>query len=300
MTIQALQQFIGQHMASAGALTALGAVLDARATDAALDPALAARVQELLDTLGAGDLLDEVGVQEATIMRSLIRAMHLLDGKLLIAQTRAIGWSHDEPEILTSLGETARMHALSATREIIPACSGLAERMRAPGAAMLDVGVGVAGTAIAMAQMWPELSIVGIDVWQPSLRLARDNVERAGVSPRITLREQSVEALADRDAYDYVYYANAFIPERIAIAGLVRAHAALRAGGWVSIAASNDAAPAPIAALFRLRETQWGGPAWNPTQAEQVLRDAGYTDVQSLPCPPTAIVRWVVGRRAPA
>ncbi|HWB73506.1 MAG TPA: class I SAM-dependent methyltransferase [Nannocystaceae bacterium] len=298
MTIQALQEFIGRHMASAGALTALAAALDARASGAPLDPAVGARVQELLETLGGGGLLDEVGVQEATIMRSLIRAMHLLDGKLLFAETRAIGWSHAEPEILTSIGETARMHALSATREIIPACAGLAERMRAPGAAMLDVGVGVAGTAIAMAQMWPELAIVGIDVWQPSLRLARENVERAGVSARISLREQSVEALADRDAYDYVYYANAFIPERVAIAGLERAHAALRPGGWVSIAVSNDTAPAPIAALFRLRETQWGGPAWNPPQGEQVLRDAGYVDVHALPTTPTAIVRWVVGRCA--
>lgn len=298
MTIQALQQFIGHHMASAGALTALGAALDARATGTALDPAVAARVQELLAALGAADLLDEVGVQEATIMRSLIRAMHLLDGKLLFPQTRAIGWSHAEPEILASIGETARMHALTATREIVPACSGLAERMGAPGAAMLDVGVGVAGTAIAMAQMWPELSIVGIDVWQPSLRLARENVERADLSARITLREQSVEALADLDAYDYVYYANAFIPERIAIAGLARARAALRPGGWVSIGASNESAPAPIAALFRLRETHWGGPVWSPAQAQQVLRDAGYVDVHALPCPPTALVSWVVGRRA--
>jgi hypothetical protein len=38
--------------------------------------------------------------------------------------------------------------------------------------------VGVAGTAIALAQYWPQLAIVGIDVWQPALALARQNTAR--------------------------------------------------------------------------------------------------------------------------
>lgn len=286
-------------MVSAGALTALAAALDEKAGGTPLDPAIAARVQELLDSLGAGEVLRDVGVQEATIMRSLITAMHLLDGKLLLPRTRGKGWVHAEPEILLSIGEVARMHALTVTREIAPACEGLAERLGKPGATMLDVGVGVAGSAIAMAQMWPELKIVGIDVWQPSLRLARDNVDRAGLAERIELREQGVETLEERAAFDYVYFANNFIPEELAVAGLARAKQALRPGGWVSIGANNDLAPPPAAALFRLRETQWGGPAWSPAEAEQVLRDAGFVDVRALPTPAHAVVSWVVGRAAP-
>jgi SAM-dependent methyltransferase len=134
-------------------------------------------------------------------------------------------------------------------------------------------------------------------VWQPSLRLARDNVDQAGLADRIELREQGVEALEDRAAFDYVYYANTFIPEHLAVAGLARALDALRPGGWISIGANNDSAPAPAAALFRLRETQWGGPAWSPGDAEQVLRDAGFVDVRALPSPANAVVTWVVGRR---
>jgi SAM-dependent methyltransferase len=299
MTIQALQEFIGRHMVSAGVLPALAALLDERASGAALDPATTARVRELLDAVGAGDLLHEVGVQEATIMRSMIRALYLLDAKIMYPHTRARGWAHPEPELLSAIGETARIHAVAATREIIPACEGLNDRMRGSDAAMLDVGVGVAGTAIAMAQMWPELRITGIDVWQPSLRLARENVDHAGLADRIALREQSVESLDDRDAYDYVYYANAFIPEAVAVAGLVRAKRALRPGGWVSIGSNNEGAPPAMAALMRLRETQWGGPVWSPADAQRVLRDAGYVDVHALPAQPSALVAWVVGRRAP-
>src|SRR5688572_28669023 len=60
-----------------------------------------------------------------------------------------------------------------------------------------------------------------------------------------------------------------------------------------------DAAPAPLAALFRLRETQWGGPVWSAAEAENVLRETGFVDVRALPTPPGAVVTWVVGRRKP-
>ena len=300
MTMQALQQFIGRQMVSAGALTALAAALDAKASGTPLEPKLAQRIQALLETLDAGALLDDIGPQEAATLRSMIRAMYLLDAKLLFPQTRSCGWSHAEPELLQSMGETARIHAHTVTREIVPACEGLAERFSAPGARLLDVGVGVAGTAIALAQMWPELSIVGIDPWQPSLRLARENVDRAGLAERIELREQGVETLGDSAAFDYVYFANTFIPERFVRAGLERALSALRPGGWISIAATNAAAPAPVSALFRLRETQWGGPVWSSAEGERVLRDTGFVEVRTLPMPPTALTSWVLGRRKSA
>jgi ubiquinone/menaquinone biosynthesis C-methylase UbiE len=300
MSIQALQEFIGRNMVSAGALTALGAALDAKASGTPLEPRTAKRIQEVLESVGAGDLLSDVGPQEATILRSMIRALYLLDGKLLFPHTRTNGWNHAETEILQSIGEAARIHAQTVTREIVPACDGLAERFRAKGATMLDVGVGVAGTAIAIAQMWPELRIVGIDPWQPSLRLARENVDRAGLADRIELREQGVETLAEQAAYDYVYFASAFIPEPHARPGLERSLRALRPGGWISIGSNNDAAPPPVVALFRLRETQWGGPVWDAADSEKVLRETGFVDVCTPPTPPTALVKWTVGRRSRA
>ncbi len=297
MSIQALQEFIGRQMVSAGALTALCAALDAKVTGVPLEPALARRVQELLEAVGGGHLLDDIGPEQALIPRSLIRAMYLLDAKLLFPDSRTRGWNYTEPEILQSIGETARMHAQTVTREIVPICEGLAGRLGAPGGSLLDVGVGVAGTAIAFAQMWPAVRIVGIDVWPPSLRLARENVDRAGLADRIELREQGVQALEDQAAFDYVYFANTFIPEPIARVGLRRALGALRPGGWISVGANNDAAPAPAAALFRLRETQWGGPVWSAAEAENVLRETGFVEVHTGATAPAALVTWIVGRR---
>jgi predicted O-methyltransferase YrrM len=300
MSIQALQEFIGKQMVSACALTSLGALLDAKVTGTPIDPKLAQRMQELLATLGAGNVLDDVGPQEATIMRGLVRAMYLLDAKMLFPETRAIGWRSPEPQILQSVGEFARVHAVTVTREVVPACEGLAERFRSKGAAILDVGVGVGMTAIAMAQMWPEMKIVGIDVWQPSLRLARENIDQAGLADRIEVREQGVENLTDESAYDYVYFANTFIPEQFARAGLERSLKALRPGGWIAIGAVNESAPPPASALFRLRETQWGGPVWSTAECEKVLRDCGFVEVKTPPVAPGALVSWTAGRRKPA
>src|SRR5262245_42420921 len=132
MSIQALQQFIGRNMAAAGALTGLAALLDAKASGTPLDPTLAQRIQELLQALGAGELASDIGAQEAATLCSMIRAMYLLDAKLLFPQGRSRVWNHSEPEILQSIGETARIHAHTVTREIVPVCAGLGERFRTP------------------------------------------------------------------------------------------------------------------------------------------------------------------------
>jgi SAM-dependent methyltransferase len=299
MSMQALQEFIGRHMASAGALTALGAALDAKASGTPLAPGLAKGVEEFLATLGANHLLDDIGPQEAAITRSLIRAMTLLDAKLLFPHTRSAMWDHVEPEILQSIGEGARVHALEVTRTIVPGCEGLAERFGRAGAKMLDVGVGVAGSAMAMAQMWPELHIVGIDPWRPSIELARENVDRAGLGDRIELREQGAESLEDESAYDFVWFANPFIPEQHVRSGLERSRKALRPGGFIMIGGNNDAAPPQLAALFRLRTMQWGGPVWSIKDAENALTEAGFVEVRTMPTRPEALAALVVGRRKP-
>lgn len=298
MSLQELQQFIFRQSLATGSLTALAAVLEAKATGAPLDPQLAAAAQGLLDQVGAGAFADSVTPQEASMSAAMIRAIYLMDSKMLNPETRAKSWGHPEPEILQAIGNAGRMHAQSFTRAVVPLCDGLAERLSAPTARLLDVGVGVAGTAAALAQMWPELKIVGIDVWQPSLRLARENVERAGLTDRIELREQGVETLADASAFDACYFAAHFIPERFTRPGFQRIHAALRSGGWIVTAATPfDDMPPPVAALHRFRETQWGSPLWTPADTEQVLRDAGFVDVRRAPPQPGPPVIWIAGRK---
>ena len=81
----------------------------------------------------------------------------------------------------------------------------------------------------------PNLRIVGIDVFKPSLRLARENVEKAGLLDRIELREQGAEALEDDEAFDLAWMPTVFMPERVIPEATERTHRALRpAAGWCS------------------------------------------------------------------
>jgi precorrin-6B methylase 2 len=297
MSLQALQQFVFRQSLATASLTALAAVLDARASGTPLDPTLAKVAQDLLAQVGAGTFADNVTSQEAAMTASMIRALYMMDSKLLTG-SRTTSWSHSEPEILSAIGNAARMHAHSFTRGVVPICDGLADRLAAPTARLLDVGVGVAGTATALAQMWPELHIVGIDVWQPSLRLARENVDAAGLADRIELREQGVEALDDTNAYDAVYFAVHFIQERFARPGIARVFSAMRTGGWIVTGATPfEQMPPEVAALHRFRETQWGSPLWTIAQTEQVLRDAGFVDVRIAPPQPGPPVVWIAARK---
>jgi SAM-dependent methyltransferase len=299
MSIQALREFISRHNAVATGLGALGAALDAKVSGSPLDPALAARVDELLGALGGKSLLDDVSAAQAAPFLAEIRFSLGMDAKLPYGHTRTMGWSFGDPQILQAVGEFARQHADGLTRNVVPALDGLAARFAERDATFLDIGVGVAGTAIAMAQHWPQLRIVGIDVWQPALALARENIERAGMKDRIELREQGAENLPDERAFDLAWMPTVFMPEQILPAALDRTLRALKPGGWLvfNCWAELDKLPAPMAAMWKLRTATWGGPVWTTGYSEKLLAAHGYVDVRTLPSPPAAPIGVVVGRR---
>ena len=300
MSIQALREFINRHNTYATGLAALGAALDAKASGTPLEPAIGARVEELLAALGAGDMLSGVSAEEATPLVPEIRHQLRLNSKLLYAETRSTCWSYPDPQLLSEIGEFSRAHANAITRMAVPALDGLSQRFEAPGAAFLDIGVGVAGTAVALAQQWPALRIVGIDVWQPSLALARENVEKANLGERIELREQGAETLVDDQVFDLAWMPIPFIPERVIPASAERTLRALRSGGWVILPFANlEGMDAASTAFWRLRLATWGGPQWATSDVEKVLRDAGFVEVRTLPRPPGGPVSLTVGRRSP-
>lgn len=301
MSIQSLREFIGRCSGPTMGLNALVAALDERATGKPLDAALGARVQDLLAVLGAGDALTDVTPQEAREIALELRHMLMADARLLHADTRSTSWCPTDPVLLQVFGDFARAHAHALTRGVAPALEGLADRLGKPGATFLDIGVGVAGLAIEMAELWPSLRVVGIDVWKPSLELARANVAKSKVRDRIELREQGAEALEDDKAFDLAWMPVPFIPERVVPKACERTLASLRPGGWMVVPYVNlKALPNEGAlAVWRLRLTMWGGPQWAPKDAEDVLRSQGFSDVHTLPAPPGVPVGMTVGRRGP-
>jgi SAM-dependent methyltransferase len=300
MSVQALREFMNRHMASSAGLAALGAALDAKASGTPLEASLGNRVQELLAALGARDALADVGADEAKPLLAEIRTMLAVDAKLLHAQTRTTSWNYTDTAVLEGAGAMSAGFVGPLAQVLLPSLEGAADRLTAPGACFLDVGVGVAGLAIAAARRWPTLQIVGIDPWQPSLSLARENVAKAGLSDRIELREQRAEDLKDDRAFDLAWVPAVFMPRRAVRPACERVLQALRPGGWVLFNAVNPGLDPQSDAMWWLRLTMFGDSAMPRAEAETLLQELGFSDVQTLCSPAGSFMRLVAGRRKPA
>ena len=196
MGIDDIRQEIARLSVSCHALIATGIALRARAAGTPLDPALQGRLDDVLKTLGVCEAVRGLSAAEIAPALAGIRADLLFGARMIAGPLSPPGWTYGESELLQSAGDvSAGFPPLLKTR-IAPQLDGLSERLAAPGAAFLDVGVGVAALSIAMVRQWPSLRVVGIDPWAASLAIAHCNVQDAGLTPQIELREMGAEDLA--------------------------------------------------------------------------------------------------------
>ena len=181
MSNQAVRDFVNRRLGSTTVLAFLGIVLDAKVTATPLRPALQERLEEVLDAVGLAGMTEGVSAADVKQILAEIRFNVLLDTKFLLHPSQSLAWTHNESEILQAGGEVSAGFAGALTPTIIPRLDGLSQQLNSPEGSFLDVGVGVAGLSIAMAHLWPLLSIVGIDPLAPALALAGENVRRAGL-----------------------------------------------------------------------------------------------------------------------
>lgn len=300
MPTESLNDMIARLSASAHALAALGLAIEARAGGEPLPASLAPHVEAVAAALGAGELIDAQAPSNLVPLLGEVRTFTLANAKLLVGSSWSSGWTHGEAELLEAAGEVSVGVPRRIEAAIAPRLPGLSERLSAPDAAFLDVGVGVAAMAVEMARTWPGLRVVGIDPLPQALALARRRVEAAGLGDRIELREGRGEDLTDLDRFDLAWVPSLFIPEAAIPALLGRVHAALRPGGWLlfpTIKPTDD----PLAtALSRLRVASFGGLVATPERTEGLLRGAGFGSVSMLPASPIATGAMMVGQKAPA
>ena len=295
MSVELLRDLVGRLGASTNALSAIGAAVNARA--AAVEPSseVRAHLDEVLTALGVREAVDGLSPAAARPILGEIRVALLHGIERVTRAAPDAGWKHTEPRMLQAAGDaSAGFPAL--LQRLIPHLGGLADRLDGEDARFLDVGVGVAALSIEMARLWQNLRVVGIDVWAPSLALARGNVKSAGLEARIELREQAVEDLPDTDAFDLAWLPSAFIPGPVIPAAVRHVHRSLRPGGWVLFATVNPSGDPLALSLARLRTVEWGAYPWAPAEAARMLEQSGFEDVVTLPSPPTAIVAFVAGR----
>jgi 2-polyprenyl-3-methyl-5-hydroxy-6-metoxy-1,4-benzoquinol methylase len=279
-------------------LATVAAFLRVRAEGIAMDPAVEECMDAVIDKLGVRAHLEALDEHDAKMLCALFESF-LTNSASFVADPGRSSWDPEATRLLMAQGDSSVIIANDLHRFVVPSIGpDLAERLDAPGAAFLDVGVGVGSLSIAMCRHWPSLTAVGIDPWEPALALAREQVAAAGLEDRVELRPIVVQALDDAEAYDLVWVPTFFIPGTVMEEAVQRSIAALRPGGWV-VLGLYARPPDPFAtAVTNLRTVRYGGALHTPDELAALLTGAGFVDVDVLhEAARRRPLMYVVGRR---
>jgi predicted RNA methylase len=197
-----------------------------------------------------------------------------------------VGWSSHSEETLLAQGNASARGARPFAHFMLPRMGDLAGRLAAPGARMLDVGTGVGALAVSFAREFPQLNVLGIDVLDHALDLARQTLAASDVAARVTVRNQDVAGFSDANGFDLAWLPAPFIPQRAMHTGLPAVAAALRPGGWLMLAHGKFGGTAEEDALTRLKTVAYGGTPLDDASACHLLSETGLISVQSMPTPP--------------
>lgn len=286
-------QVASQLAASVDALAALAAHLRVESEGLAVDPAVRASLAAVARSL----LGDTASMPEAT-RRSLVglaRTFLLQATELIEHPDRPPGWSDPDPTLLQSIGQLS-MGIAGAIDVAARARPSLAARLAADTTTVVDVGTGSGWLAIALARANPAVRVVGVDVFEPALQLARANVLAAGLGGRVELRHQDAATLAP-DSADVVWVPMPFIPREAVGPVLAAAVRALRPGGWLLPGTFPCPGESLAERLMTLRTIRSGGHPWDAAELTQLMREAGVAEAAEVPCAWPAPVRLYAGQK---
>jgi 2-polyprenyl-3-methyl-5-hydroxy-6-metoxy-1,4-benzoquinol methylase len=279
---------------SVDALAALAAYLRIETEGLPADPAVHDLLRQVAaEVLGSATPAADAGTAPVI---GLARTFLRQGAELIENPGRSGGWDQVDVPLLQAIGRLS-MGIADAVRAAETVLDGLGPALAQPGARFLDVGTGTGWLAVALARAYPSLQVVGIDIFEPALELARKNVADAGLSDRVTLERQDATALAERAAYDAVWLPLPFLPKAVVPAVVAASSAALKPGGWL-LPGTFAGPPDRLSQLLTdLRTVRSGGYPWPGDELMAALTEAGLAEAQEVPRTWPAPVRLYAARR---
>ena len=274
-------------LTQAESLAALVARLKLQAAGEAGDPEVTAQLDRVVDVVGATDLCAQLDERERTTLighatTMLRQAMDLIEDPL-----RPGGWFYTDPQIIQGQGASSVIVAQ------LLAGAGLGT----PSARILDIGTGVGALAVAFCRTFPNSTVVGVDPWELSLELARQNVAASGFAARITLQQTQIEAFEDDDGFDLVWMPVIFLRKAVLEAAVRRAVDAMRPGAEIVLGRYTGSDDPLTGALGDLRTIRSGGTLLGPADTRALLENAGLVDVREIERTWPAPLGLTAGRR---
>ncbi|WP_225627435.1 class I SAM-dependent methyltransferase [Streptomyces werraensis] len=198
------------------------------------------------------------------------------------------GWADQDDEVLRNQGRASAGTGRAIAGTVVPALPGLAERLDVRGSRILDVGTGIAALALALAEAFPSSEIVGLDVMERMLELARTELADAGTEAanRVTLRHADVADMAERAAYDMVWLPAPFLSEAALSQALPRLVRALKPGAWIVVGTNSTAPDRLRRAVAGWHAARNGGNAHDSDRMADALTTHGLRDARQFPTVP--------------
>jgi predicted O-methyltransferase YrrM len=210
--------------------------------------------------------------------------------------------SDHDPWLLEALKNMTKPDTSVWTASVLPQAPATLARLE-QGGRLLDVGAGAVYGLVHYAQRFPAAEVVGLELDEPSVALARQAVTEAGVADRVEIRQGDANQLDEVGAYDLVTM-NVTLhetggPEEYRNV-LARVHRALRAAGTLLVAelpypdapeAYREQPAYRLLAGVQLHETLVGCGAITQGELPALLEGAGFTAVRVAEQPlPTRFV----------
>lgn len=205
------------------------------------------------------------------------------------------GWGQDA-DVVRAQGVVSAVVTRAQMAMLMRGTKDWHERVSAEGARFLDVGAGAAGVGLSLCRLYPHLQVVGLEPFATAIKEGRSAVAKAGLEDRITLREEGIEQLDERDVYDGAYVAQMFFPDEIVEDGLRRVLRSLKPGAYMVTGSVYEAGPTLGAAMGRFTSVIWGGGTRSAEDVARLMREVGYADVQVIQTPMG--MQPILGRRA--
>ena len=194
------------------------------------------------------------------------------------------GWGRHDDEVLLRHGRGSAAAGRALATKIVPRLTGLADRLNAEGSRILDVGTGVGAIAVALAREFPRAHVVGIDILERALDLARAETARAAdVADRVSLRHLDVADLTEPGSYDLIWLPAPFLAEAALSAGLPRVIDAVVPGGWIVAGTNPPSEDALLRAVGRWTAVLHNGNAYDTNRMAASLTASGLQEMQRFP-----------------
>lgn len=268
-------------------LAVIGAALKLRSVER-VDDATRAQIATGLQ-IALGDASMDLATADIAPLLTAIEMALVESGELFKYPDQTAGWMVDDRYHLQAMGRASssafdRILGLATTRPALRA---------ALAGVFLDVGTGVGGIALRAAETCPDLHVDAIDIWEPALHLAAENVAASAHAARIRLRHVDVTALEPGPRYTLAWLPTMFIKRPVLEQALDRIAAASRSGSYL-VAPLYTTPDDPFAAVMSsLRTLRSGGEITAPSELEGLLRARGYVEIEVDVAP---VATFVMGR----